>query len=388
MAQPLTYSEGRDLTGSAADSAGLPENSEPGRSFPRLRRAPWIAISSALVAFIVVNLVVQRLQPSLMRLASYDFQYSAVRVADYYYNPRPDIIFLGSSRALEGFVPQVVDHEIARSTGSTVRSLNLSITGSSVELNYLLLKNIIEDRKKPKVIVYGFSEFEFDPDFAPLREANLPYYTLYLRPDDFARYAGPGFGDKLSFLLTTLCPVCRDATLIRNALSIVWNPDDPSHRYFAPGPAHHDPLPGGRSLWLAPGRGPKSLFKENLAEYGGRLGHYHTSTRRIALLNSLLALGRKRGIHMVLVNMPVTAQLRKLWRNPAAIQRYDTLVRSVAARNHATLLDLYRTSAQTFPERDFLDMHHLNLSGAEVLSRMVAHQDLAPLFRRRARAVR
>ncbi len=333
------------------------------------------------MAFALVNILVLVFQPYLMRLASYDFQYSSVRVADYYFSPRPDIIFLGSSRALEGFAPQVVEREIARQTGVKVRALNLGITGASVELNYLVLKNVIQDSKKPKVIVYGFSEFEFDPEFAPLQETNLPYYSLFLRPDDFAQYAGPSLDDKVGFFVTTLCPVCRDATLIRSALSIVFNPDDPSHKFFAPGPSHHDPLPGGLSLALSPGTGPAWLIKQNYREYAAPLKRYHTSSRRVEMLNNLLALGRKRGIHMVLVNMPVTAALRNLWSSPAAIQRYDLLVRSIVARNHATLLDLYRASPRVFPPGDFQDLHHLNLIGARVLDRMVARQDLAPIFR-------
>ncbi len=382
MAQPLAYPEGHGSTPTAIPSSTAISSQTRGRTSAGFAsRTAWIAVASTIVAFTIVNILVLVFQPYLMRLASYDFQYTSARVADYYFSPRPDIIFLGSSRALEGFDPQIAESEVARLSGAKVRALNLGITGASIELNYLLLKNVIQDSKKPAFIVYGFSEFDLDPDFAPLQEATLPYYTMFLRPDDFALYAGPSLDDKVHFLLTTLCPLCRDTTLIRNALSIVFNPDDPSHKYFAPGPYHLSPLPGGKSVWLHPGPGPKSLIQENYLEYAARLKKYHVSSRRVELLNDLLALGRKRGIHMVLVNMPVTAVLRHMWSSPAAIRRYDVLVRRIAARNHATLLDLYSVSPRIFPRKDFLDLHHLDDAGATLLTRMVVRHDIVPLIR-------
>jgi hypothetical protein len=344
----------------------------------RYAPTPLRVVTVVVTVFLAVNVLLQAFQVDFMHLAMYDFQYGPVWVADYYYQPHPDIVFLGSSRAREGFVPGVAEQEIARRDGVKVHALNMAITGSSIDVNYLVLKNVIQDDRKPRVIVYGFSEFELDPEFAP--SWNLPYFSLLLRPDDLSAYAGPSLNDKVGFLLTTTCPICRDGELVRAGLSIALNPDDPAHKYFAPGAAHHDPLPGGQSIWLGPGRGPASLVAQNRAEYGVRLARYHVSSQRLARLNSFLQLARQRGIKVVLVNMPVTGPFRTMWPSPQSIRAYEALVRTVVVRNHATLVDLYRASPGQIPLRDFLDLHHLNLGGADKLTRLVTLRYLAPLF--------
>ncbi|HEV2759028.1 MAG TPA: hypothetical protein VGV86_05615, partial [Acidimicrobiales bacterium] len=198
---------------------------------PALRRSAVAAVC----LFWVLNALVVAFQPRLYRLASYDRQYTVARVADYHEFPvTPDVVFMGDSRALSGFAPAVADAELSSATGRPVSTFNLSMTGARMNLTYLALKNLIRDDKKPAVVVLGLSEFAFVPlpDEDTTLTKRYPFASTILRPDDL-EYAEPGAAGKGRFALRALVPLYRDSQLLRSALSIVFNPDDPAHQWYS-----------------------------------------------------------------------------------------------------------------------------------------------------------
>ena len=361
------------------DTAVPPAASSRTRTLRAAQPALFVAIT-----FIVVNALLAFFEPSVMRVAMYDFQFLPERIVDYEQAPHPDVIFMGSSIGLSGFDPGVAAQEIASRDHVRVHALNLSIAGDTMDLNYLVLKNIIRDSAKPRVIVYGLGEFEIEQGMQTL-EANHPYAPLLMRPDDLALYGGDTVQDKVSFLLKTLCPIYRDHDLIRNALSIAFNPDDPAHRFYAPGPFHRDPPRDGFLALPANKHSPESENTNIRLWYGNNLQTYTFGSLGLQRLQAFLGLARARHIQVVLVNMPTTRAVLSMWKDPGAIQKYVALVRTVARANHVPLLDLYQNGYRVIGDRGFWDLHHLNQAGADTLTRMVSKQYLVRLFGAHAR---
>jgi hypothetical protein len=342
---------------------------------PALRRSGV----AALCLFWALNAVVALFQPRLNRLAAYDRQYTVARVADYDEFPvTPDVVFMGDSRALAGLAPQVADAELGAVTGRPVRTLNLSMTGARMNLTYLALKNMIVDDKKPSVVVLGLSEFAFLP--LPGENATLtrrfPLASTILRPDDFA-FAEPGLTGKGRFVLRNLVPLYRDSQLLRNALSIVFNPADPSHQWYS-----------GASRWkwardgsYIPGSGIRNpTLDDARTMFFQALQTYTLSSDGLRTLEQFIDLAQSRHIRVVLVNMPVSEVQRSWWRSPQAMAEYRGTMEEVASGKGVPLLDGYDSLGGQIPPEYFWDPSHLNLDGATLLTRRLARQYLAPLL--------
>lgn len=347
------------------------------RSATGRRRVPVIALTIAVVVIVALNGVALALEPSFMRVQMYDLQYSAVRVLDYERAPRPDVVFMGTSRVLNGFDPAQTEAEIARSDGVAIHALNLGVAGGAIDVNYLILENIIRANKQPSVIVYGLSEFELDSltSDALAQRINMP---LLERLHDFALYSGRTVEDKVSFVLKRLIPLYRDHDLIRNALSIRFDPSDPAHKFYA---ENHDLPPNGFVQHPPDSHASDALLELNRQEYDYQLSHFAIAPAPLARLHAFIALAHSRGIAVVLVNMPVAPQLRAFWRSEEKIKQYRATVQSVADSEGAPLLDLYEDEDHYMPTDGFFDFHHLNLTGTRVITNLVTQRYLIDRFK-------
>lgn len=336
----------------------------------------------ALVLFWGLNALVVVLEPRLYRMAAYDRQYTVARVADYYEFPvTPDVVFMGDSRALSGLAPSVADAELTPIAGRPVRTLNLSMTGARMNLTYLALKNMITDDKKPSVVVLGISEFAFLPlpgENHTLTE-RFPFASTILRPDDI-EYAEPGVAGKGRFVLRSLVPLYKDSQLVRSALSIAFNPDDPSHQWYT-GESKWQWSPDGSYI---PGAGIRNPTQDQArAMFYDALQTYTLSTENLRVLEDFIELARDRDIQVVLVVMPVSDIHRSWWGSPGTMAEFRAGVAGVAARKQVPFLDGYASLDGQIPPEYFWDPSHLNLDGATVLTRRVARQYLGPLLAER-----
>jgi hypothetical protein len=343
-------------------------------------RVPLAAGFGALL-FVAANALVWRLEPHFLRVVAYDRQFTAAHVFEYRTAPRPDILLMGMSRVAVGLDTDVIEEEIAQATGARVRVLNLGIAAGTIDLQYLVLKNVIRPDRQPSVIVYGISEGELNSLLSrPGRSAasRLPYYSLLLRPDDFRLYSGSTLDEKASFALKQLLPLYRDRELIRNALSIEFNPDDPAHASYAPGPGHWTPPPNGFRP-IAHGSGTAADIEHARREYAS-LRRFQFAGPQLDRLRDFIALAIARGIKVVLVNMPVTPLHRSFWGDPQLMQQYLSLVGEVAREFGVPLLDLYAAGDGEIPPEYYFDTHHLDEMGAAILSRLLSRRHLVQMF--------
>lgn len=378
------------ITGTARSAPVTTDGTVPLKVAPvRAMRATvfWRYSGVMVIAlFIMANLLEGFLEPYFLRISMYDRQYTPARAVYYTLTePRANIVFMGSSRASTGFRATLAAQEIAQQDGVYVRVANLGVTGSSIELQYALLKNSLETGKQPDIIVYGLAEFELnsrltspDGDYFASR---LPYYTNALRLDDFDLYSGQTLEKKISFLLKQTLPLYRDHDLIRNALSIQFNPDDPLHQNYLLGSGLIDQILQEGSSPPPDLHGSERDLAQARDEYKNYLlNPYQFEGYQLDRLHDFLSLAQARGIKVILVNMPVSAEHRTFWNRPEDRQRYVQMVRGIAQEFDVPLLDLYEHNEQEIPADGFFDTHHLNQKGAAALTHLVVQRYLLQAY--------
>jgi len=195
--------------------------------------------------------------------------------------------------------------------------------------------------------------------------------------------------EKMDFVLKRISPLYRNRELIRSAISIAINPDDPAHQFYRfdlhqrqPAVNRFGVMPRTNGFVAAPGQLdiPESLV-QNVAQFMAlKLRGSPLDEGRLATLGDFLMLAEGRGIKVVLVTMPVSSSWRALWGDDAALDRYLAAVRSVAKQHDVPLFDLYQETEEYIPADGFWDWHHLNEDGARILTDHMTRACLADLF--------
>ena len=331
-----------------------------------------------LIALVLVNIAAWRAEPHLLDVVSADRQFGIARIADHALLPRADVVFMGSSLALNGLDPRVAEREIERATGARVRVLNLAIAGSAIDLNFLVLKNIIDDARKPRVIVYGLADFEMGG-----REtfSTQPFSSSLFRLDDFRRYGGGTWRGKAGFLLDRFLPACKNAPLARAALGVCCDDLNPSHEGWQSGATQERRDAHGFFSRPAAYRAAASDLGAMQHRNKKRLANFSPSESRLRDLGAFLDNARGRGIEVVLVIMPVTDAELACWPDEKTRNDFLEAVRQTAASRRGVVVEDFYTNAVTaIPDESFVDLYHLNQAGASTLTRLVARKNLAPLF--------
>jgi hypothetical protein len=343
------------------------------RSRAPSRVVPWL---SAIAAFAGIHALFAALQPWFFRVASYDGQWTVAHVPTDLGGRRPDIVFLGSSRVVTGLDPAVVERDVAAATGVPVRALNLGVTGATADTSRLVLKNLIGDDVRPKVVVYAIYELEMLAAPGTHARQNLPYLSSIERLDDFADYRDESWRRRAWFLTERALPVERDRRLVRDALDIVFTSAAGHDLYEADAPP-----PGEQGFHRVPVGTPDPDPDRARREYAGALRRPHLSDAGALRLERLVDLARERAIDIVLVDLPVSARHRAFWARPPDLAAYLARVGEIAEREHVPLLELYENPGELVPERGFTDTHQLNELGAAIASHEVAVRLLVPRLR-------
>jgi peptidoglycan/LPS O-acetylase OafA/YrhL len=351
-------------------------------SVPDARRKSNIFFSPGLIAillFLAVNLCLQWSgQAQLLSFIEKKGRHMPEKVQLYLQQAKaPDVLLMGSSRGVFGLNPWIIE-TVLQKHGFSIESLNLSIAASTLDLNYLILKNFVLERKKPKVIVYALSEFDIlglrPPDNHYRSLLILPYANLLSHVDDWRWFAKKGGISRFNFITEQLFPLYKDRLLIKDSLAFKL----PQFRGFIP---HRTGYTDAKGFVGSLFRASQKDINYNDIYYRLIEPNYDTNRPFFDDLNRFVSLARKNGIEIVLVNMPVSNQFLSYWNDDNKIGRYCKLVDEYARTNHIDLLNVYRgISKYSKPEVEFVDSDHLCLTGSERLSRLIAIRYLIPLF--------
>lgn len=109
-------------------------------------RMPWIGALIFLTSWLSAELL----------LANWGNNKLPIQRAIHSYTLTSDILFMGNSRVAAGIKPSVITQVSNKSLKSSIRSYNLGVGSSPFGIHYLLFKQLVEQGKQPKILIYGF----------------------------------------------------------------------------------------------------------------------------------------------------------------------------------------------------------------------------------------
>ncbi len=313
------------------------------------------------------------------------FQAVNSAVADYKQGPLPDVVLLGSSlmmtpvwsldlRDFPG-VGDVYHHHHARTLSklmSPASVYNFALPGAMVSDQYLLFSKLFKDDKAPKTVVYGLAPRDFmddlltgetrTPVFQSLSDLGdlFAYHDLYLETwqekGDFA----------MNNMLFFYGKRCRYQDKFSHIVAGVYDRISPPTATAAA--SQND---GSLDLAAALYGDREAVWRKSKVEYGARYRRFNSAqfAKQKLFLANMLDTAAKRGIRLILVDMPLTKDNIALMPD-GFYDRYHAALNEITSTHGGTVVSASQLSS--FDDSCFLDTVHLNASGGAKLSSLIA----------------
>lgn len=346
-------------------------STQPARPRRRLLRQALVLL--ALLA--VVDLaVVLGIEPLALAGTQGQTGTAVGRMALYHHAAAPlDVLLMGSSRVQCDLSPSLMMNRAGAVYSQTVSILNLGLAGGTPQSNYWLLKNVVSTEKQPKLIIYGTSEYEFNPNGGRIPPSNYSDELATLA-DYSQAFPEPSLHIdwQLSFLVGRPWHLFRYRTTLHDMLlDATSDTGDPTG---APDP--YGFLPLNHEMRPIDVRKLQTVYQGP----GGHLQNYTVVGYLATRFEEFLRLAQSRGIAVVVINMPIT-KVHESWLSPADYAAYRAYLRATAARYGVPFFDYDDHSLWQEPG-DFADTNHMNRVGAKKLSNMVSKDVLLPTLAR------
>ncbi|MEM1426806.1 MAG: hypothetical protein AAGF75_09670, partial [Cyanobacteria bacterium P01_H01_bin.130] len=263
----------------------------------------------------------------------------------------PDVLIVGSSRALQGLDPHVLSHQLYRQGYGRVRVYNFGINGATAQVVRWLLLDLIGRDRLPPLILWPKGSRAFNngrPDRTYLSIANSPGY----------RQLQQGWRPPWSTVEAPLPPNARRTGIIPNS-TLTFNGFLRDQRKFHP-PSYYAKFPkvagqfDGSYVPFVLNNGPQIQAVRNLAQELAQ---------------------RPDSSSLVLINLPLSRDFldRTRRRYEQQFQRFLGTIQAQSQWQLRDYLDLWRTQ-----DGYFADPSHINLWGAGVLARRLAADTTIP----------
>jgi hypothetical protein len=253
---------------------------------------------------------------------------------------RPDILIVGSSRALQGVDPEALQQSLSQAGYPELKVFNFGINGATAQVVRLLIQEVLTPAQMPRVIVWAdgarafnsgrndrtFEKITTSPGYQKLQSGNSPQLVPYL-PD---ANSGTQLPDDPRMLMGL------------NVVSDQFVPD----QYFQRFPK-------------VPGR------------YDGDYRKFTLEGSQATAVEELLKTTRSRRVPVVFVNLPLTDLYLDRARSEYErdFRRYH---RRLADRGQLTFFDLGQKWVDRYDY--FADPSHLNQAGAAAVSQTLGVQ--------------
>src|SRR6185437_9884306 len=304
----------------------------------------------AVIAFGALSLLAGGMK--LCAVAAADFPYyswTAWAIDDFLHRKTPaKIVFVGSSLVLvplcgvdADFLQQKLDgsehhqsvyfeRKFKEKTGLATRSFNFALPGEMPSDAYMITSFLLKGDKRPDVIVYGIGPRDFMDNLLPSPAATDPYrflsrfgdvspFASLMMPDWFERMsfeAGRAlylYGHKQEiaqkFVARAGKEFNRDAPWLFSAVPVTSDVRHqllPDYQAFA--------LGHGEAFFRPSTPEDHAKFVDNLAEYKKRYKNLKRETyeTQMRFFTEALATAKARGVHAIVVAMPITDINRRL----------------------------------------------------------------------------
>jgi len=317
----------------------------------------------------------------------------------------PDIVLLGSSlmlvpvagvdadfvgRRLEGadhYRSRYFEHALQARSRRSARTFDFSLPGEMPSDAYLITDFLLKGDKCPKVIVYGLGPRDFMDNLLPSPSSTDPFRNLARFGDvsPISARAMPGWLERINFELgkvfylygrKTDIMARADALAVKSLDGLVPEPAGgkkfsiDSRRSLLP-LYLPEQLCRGEAYFRPTTTNERPQFFDNLNEYRSRYCHvkWDTFVSQLEFLSDTLELAKSRGVHVVLVAMPITDLNRSLIQD-YAFNAYLRSIKAIASAQGATFVNLYASPA--FSRADFGDTVHLHSGGGKKLLDLIS----------------
>lgn len=321
----------------------------------------------------------------------------------------PDVLIVGSSRALRGIDPSALEAALVKSGHLELRAFNLGINGATAQVVEVLLTQVLAADQLPKLVIWADGARAFNsgredrtykaiaqsPGYASIRDGFRPIASeAPALPSDLA----PSFFDSFSQRYRDLDEQLTRGFSDHSATYAQREQLRENLRDFAIN--HLQPENNSTSLADASAQssqelGNAALYRNGFFAFADRfapLEYYERYTRvpgsydsdydafqlrgiqSISLTNVADVL-RSREIDLVFVNLPLTKTYLDDTR-----RRYENTFSAYMLQASKTLDFAFRDFGQLWPEQNeyFSDPSHLNRYGAEAVAIRLAQSPMIP----------
>ncbi|MBX9720907.1 MAG: hypothetical protein K2X81_05905, partial [Candidatus Obscuribacterales bacterium] len=313
---------------------------------------------------------------------------------------RPNVVFLGSSLMLvplDGIDADYLNKRVDGSqhhhsayfedkfrekTGLNLHSFTFALPGEMPSDAYLIVKNLLNGKNKPDMIVYGVGPRDFLDNTLPSPAATDPYKFLsrFGSVNPIADRVMPEAFQRLDFELGKVCyfygqraDLSVKATHMADQTIGSVLPLPPNVKEMN-ADDHHLILPEFRPTEISAGQAwfrpstpeDRKIFVDNLPEYRQRYKtlNWDTYISQMRFFADTLDEARAKGIKVVVMTMPITDLNRSLLSN-LSWKAYRSGVLALAKRKGATVVDY--SESKDFSQADFGDTVHLHAVGGRRL---------------------
>jgi len=243
----------------------------------------------------------------------------------------PEIAIIGSSRALQGVDPTVLQQELEQRGQRSMRSINLGINGATAQVVDRLVREVLPSDQLPRRLIWAdgvraFNSGRSDRTDLSLRESPgyraLQRGEFRMQPDDIdgsSAIRGDGF-----------LPIETRFEF---------------DQYYR----DRNPIAG---------------------QYDGDYANFSLAGEQGAATRRLIEFTQAQGIELMLVPLPLTSGYLDPTRAATEQEFREFLTQLAQQYDHVTLLDV----GTTLPDQNFQDPSHLNRYGAMDVTRKIARQ--------------
>lgn len=259
----------------------------------------------------------------------------------------PDILIVGSSRALQGIDPKPLQQALAQQGYGGYKIFNFGVNGATARVVDAIVRQILTSDRLPRLILWADGARAFNSG-----RADRTYDAII---------SSPGY-QRLASENTRSLDDSQNQEVVRlEPLSPMGNSLDANG--FLPVSDRFDPRTYYYNYPRVSGR------------YDGDYQNFNLGGEQKAALDRLLAYTRSRQIPVVFVNLPLTQDYLDAVRSRAHRQFAQAMQRTASENNL-----VFRDFSQRFVNRNgyFEDPSHLNRYGAAEVARQLARESGIP----------
>lgn len=322
----------------------------------------------------------------------------------------PDVLIIGSSRALRGVDPDALSKGLAQEGYPNVDVFNFGINGATAQVVDFIIRRVLQPAELPKTIIWAdgsraFNSGREDNTFAAISASRGYQYALktsLARQDsknaspktakeaEIAKQKSDGYqviNDTLNDVFASLSSSYEKRDKLKSQLNNIYK-SLPIISALKKADSTQDLTPSEDAsnyavdfdgfLALSIRFNPSTYYKKHAkvtGNYDKDYQDFELKGEQNEALQAVLNYTESRNINVVFVNMPLTAE----YLDPARTkyeQEFEKYMLNLASRPNF----IYRDLSQTWPKANdyFSDPSHLNRYGAYEVSKKLAKDPMIP----------